>query len=34
MGMEDEVDRHAIVATNKSRKEGTKVVPIAVQDPP
>ena len=34
MDVEDEVDRHAIVATDKSRKEGTEVVPIAVPDHP
>ena len=34
MSMEDEADRQTIVASNKSRKEGTKVVQTAVPDPP
>ena len=34
MGVEDELDRHALVAADKSRKEGIDVVPTAVLDPP
>ena len=34
MGMEDEVVRNAMVASDKSRKEGTKEVPISIPDPP
>ena len=34
VGVGDEVDWHATVAADKSRKEGTKVVPIVVPDPP
>ena len=34
MGMDDEVDRHAIVAADKSKKEGTGVVPTTVLNPP
>ena len=34
MGVEDEVDRHAIVAADKSRIGGTKIVPTIVPVPP
>ena len=33
MGVGDEVDRHALVVADKSRKEGTKLVLIVVSDP-
>ena len=32
--MEDEVVRNAMVASDKSRKEGTKEVPTVILDPP
>ena len=32
--MEEGLDRHTLVAIDKSRKEGTEVVPIAVPDHP
>ena len=32
-GMEDEVDRHAMVAADKSRKEGIEEVPTTILDP-
>ena len=31
-GVEDEVDRHVTEAAHKRRKEGTKVVPIAISE--
>ena len=34
MGMEAEVDRHAMVVADKSRKEGMEVVPTTIPDPP
>ena len=34
VGVEDEVDWHTTMAVDKSRKEGTEVVPIAVPDHP
>ena len=33
MGVEDEVVRHAIVAPDKSRKEGIEEVPTTIPDP-
>ena len=34
VGVEDEVDWHTTMAVDKSRKEGTEVVPTRVLDPP
>ena len=34
VGVGDEVDRHAIVVANRSRKEGTEAVPTTVPYPP